>query len=164
MGRRMKKLFICFSVICIVCFATCTYATILLPVADGHYYYLYDFYDPCGGCPAETLITEIRDMIKIGDAYWKVPGIGSQREISLMENLELIVCLGRHAGKYFGIEEYGIPKPLRRNRKAIMIYHPSYVKKPLFNQADEHKKQTSEVRLCHYPSLTHSIFVLMCIF
>ena len=33
----------------------------------------------------ETLITEIRDMIKIGDAYWKIPGIGSQREIGLME-------------------------------------------------------------------------------
>ena len=57
----------------------------MFPVADGHYYYFFDFYDPCGGCPVETLITEIRDMIKVSDAYWKAPGIGSQREIGLME-------------------------------------------------------------------------------
>jgi uracil-DNA glycosylase family 4 len=107
-----------------------------------------DLYNELGLTPDDFGITNlVKCPLEMRPEYIYTCSYWLEREISLMENLELIVCLGRHAGKYFGIEEYGIPKPLRRNRKAIMIYHPSYVKKPLFNQADEHKKQMEILKI-----------------
>ena len=62
-----------------------------------------------------------------------------EREIKLMKNLKLIICLGKYAGDYFDIKDY-LKLFKVNNFKVIMIWHPGYILRNR-NKLEEYKKQ-----------------------
>lgn len=67
------------------------------------------------------------------------------KEMQLMTNLSLIVCLGRPSGDFFDIEDFGVVREIGKDLLGLLIYHPGFVLRQR-NRMTDYRKQFRLIR------------------
>jgi len=72
-------------------------------------------------------------------SYWL------NKEIRLMPNISLIVCLGKYSGEFFGHKKYGVIEELIPGLYSMMIFHPGFMLRR-HDMRNSYKKQFERIK------------------